>query len=196
MPRFVDHDLRRTEAIEALLDLIVDEGISAVTSRSLAHRLGLSNGALWRYFQDKDELLASAYRTVVDRTNQRVETSLSSLDGIDAVHALMQELLPVNETTRNEARIVVNFWGSSATRAPGTNTAGRPELRDWEQRICALLARSIEAGELRENTPVEVLATMFVAYAVDAQVEFVFNTAIEADAISQPVTALLDSFRS
>lgn len=196
MPRVVDREARRAEAVDALLDLIADEGIAAATSRSLAHRLGMSNGALWRYFRDKDHLLSTAYRTVVERTNLRAEAALEGLDGVRAVQTLVTQLLPLDKTSQKEARVVVNFWGSAATNASASSGLGRPELAEWGARITTLLLAAIDAGELRTDTPVPVVATMLLSYTVSAQVEFVFQGRDAHPDISRPVSDLLDAFRA
>jgi AcrR family transcriptional regulator len=56
--RYHHGDLRRA-LIEASIELIADEGISALTLRGVARRLGVSHAAPRHHFSDKAELLAA-----------------------------------------------------------------------------------------------------------------------------------------
>lgn len=176
MPKIVDHAERRAEVVEVLLDLIAQEGYAAVSSRSLAKRLGVSNGALWRYFRDKEELLEAAYRAVVEQTNARAQELLSGLRGLAAVRVLIDALLPLTPISQREARVVVSFWGAcvATTPIPGS---GRAELLDWERSLSGMLQQAVADGELDEDAPIQLMTTMLLSYTVNAQLEFVFQGA-------------------
>lgn len=174
MPKIVDHAERRAEVVEGLLDLIAREGYSAVTSRSLARHLGVSNGTLWRYFRDKEELLESAYRAVVEQTNARADGALEGLRGLAAVRALMDALLPLTPVSQREARVVVSFWGAAVAAVPAPGST-RAELIDWEARLQAMLEQAVADGELVPDAPVALITTMLLSYTVNAQIELVFK---------------------
>ena len=62
---------RQGELIDAALAIIANEGISALTTRSLARRVGLSSGAIFRHFPSIDAVLdavASRVEAVLDAT--------------------------------------------------------------------------------------------------------------------------------
>ena len=56
----------RSRLASAARDLYLDEGESAVTFRRLAERMGLSHTQPYRYFDDKDALLAQARTECID----------------------------------------------------------------------------------------------------------------------------------
>ena len=195
MPKIVDHAQRRAEIIDATLTLIAAEGVTAVTSRGLAKHLGISNGALWRYFDDKADLLAAAYRTVVTNTNKRAAAALEGAHGAEAVLAFVQALLPLTDIAGQEAKVVVGFWGlAAADRA--ASSLGRPELQEWDKQIEVLLHRARQAGEVRNETPVRALTTMLLSYVVNTQVEYVFQGPEITRNILQPVAEILQTFRT
>src|SRR3954468_19086864 len=72
MPKVVDHEERRAELREAVWRLASRDGLEAVTVRGVAEEAGCSTGALVHYFDDKEELLLFAFRTVADRVMRRV----------------------------------------------------------------------------------------------------------------------------
>lgn len=194
MPKVVDHSQRRAEIIEALLVLIAEQGISAVTSRTLADHLGVSNGALWRYFAGKDELLTAAYRTVVEHTNRRASAEMAGHSGVAQVEALVDSLLPLNATSKLEARVVVSFWGLAATNPAGS--PGRPEVEEWGRLVDGLLRSAVTSGDLRLDTPTGVLTTMLLSYVTNAQLEYVFRGDSVTAGMARPIHDLLDAFRA
>ncbi|MCA8939242.1 MAG: TetR/AcrR family transcriptional regulator [Planctomycetes bacterium] len=57
---------RRREIIDVVFALIGEEGISALTTKNIAARLGLSNGAIFRHFASLEELLGAAALSAVE----------------------------------------------------------------------------------------------------------------------------------
>lgn len=195
MPKIVDHVERRAEAVEVLLDLIAEEGVAAVSSRTLARRMGMSNGALWRYFRNKDELLTLAYRSIVEETNRRAATALRGRRGLTAVWALVHELLPLEPASQREARVVVGFWGASVVTA-NVGGAGWQDLTDWEGGLLAMLRQAVDDGELVASAPVELLATLIVSYSVNAQIHYVIRGSEATDSMVPTLEALVGAFRA
>jgi len=62
--------IRRAQRMEAILDaameILLNEGLEALTVPYLAERLGYSRGALYRYFDAKDAILAALQTRVVE----------------------------------------------------------------------------------------------------------------------------------
>lgn len=56
----------------AALQLFVDEGIDAATTREIAEVAGVSEGALYRHYKGKDELALSLFMTLHNRLSDMV----------------------------------------------------------------------------------------------------------------------------
>lgn len=57
-------DIRKSELVAAALDIISTHGIRALTTRSLAERVGLSTGAIFKHFVSLDALLVGVVEHV------------------------------------------------------------------------------------------------------------------------------------
>lgn len=169
MPRVVDHDERRRQIAEALLAVAARDGHESVSSRAVAKELGVATGALWHYFDGFDDVIRAAAAEVTRRTADRIARAVSGLRGLDRLDALMREVLPVDETTRTEARIVVGFWGRLATLAP-TADAGAPTLATWHDTMRDALREAVEDGELREDTPTDAVMALLRSITYGQQV--------------------------
>lgn len=57
-------DLRRRQIADAALTVIAEEGLARFTSIAIAQRVGLTDGALFRHFASKDEIVLAAIERV------------------------------------------------------------------------------------------------------------------------------------
>ncbi|WP_114423145.1 TetR/AcrR family transcriptional regulator [Nocardioides houyundeii] len=111
MPKIVDHDERRRQVVAAAWRIIAAEGVDAVTMRRLADELGLSNGALARYFPAKADIVGAVFSAATDATHERfLAAGGDVLTGSKALRALLHEMFPFDDVTRREALIVIPFF--------------------------------------------------------------------------------------
>ena len=80
-----DTDIRRPRArnarpkIErAALQLFVNEGIDAATTREIAEQAGVSEGALYRHYKGKDELALALFMETHNRLGAMLQEALSA----------------------------------------------------------------------------------------------------------------------
>lgn len=141
------------------------EGIEQATSRALAAELGVATGSLWHYFASFDAVLAEAAGEVVRRTDERIDRGARGRRGLALLEALLHEMLPLEAETRDEAHVVVAFWGRIAAR----RVALRPDgTGDWDELMRRALAEAVEDGELVAGTPVALVLELLRA-VVNAQ---------------------------
>ncbi len=169
VPRVVDHDERRRQIAEALLVVAARDGHESVTSRAVAKELGVATGALWHYFDGFDDVIRAAAAEVTRRTDERITAATQGLHGLARLEAMMREVLPIDERTRTEARVVVGFWGRLATLAPIPDAAS-PTLATWQESIRDTLDQAVAGGELRPETPTDAVMTLLRSITYGQQV--------------------------
>jgi AcrR family transcriptional regulator len=169
MPRIVDHDERRRQIAEALLAVAARDGHESVSSRAVAKELGVATGSLWHYFDGFDDVVRAAAAEVTRRTDARIADATVGLRGLPRLHALMREVLPVDERTRSEARVVVGFWGRVATLAAAPD-AGAPTLATWQDSIREALEEAVADGELRADAPTDAVMALLRSITYGQQV--------------------------
>ncbi|MEU4693553.1 TetR family transcriptional regulator C-terminal domain-containing protein [Actinoplanes sp. NPDC023714] len=180
MPKIVDHDARRTEIVDAYLAVVAREGMPAATSRAIAAELGLAAGALWHYFDGFDEVAASAYQRISERTNARLAAFAEGLRGLAAVRAMLREICPLEKETVDEAHVVVGFWGRLAgnERIPSGNDVGE----QWRALVRTHLAEAVTDGELIAGTPIDDVADALFAVGMGQQALAVLRSPLAAPA--------------
>ena len=81
----------RPKIERAALKLFVHEGVDAATTRKIAEKAGVSEGALYRHYKGKDQLALSLFMETHNRLGQMMQEALSG-DGTleDKVHAAVK----------------------------------------------------------------------------------------------------------
>ncbi|WP_337004743.1 MULTISPECIES: TetR/AcrR family transcriptional regulator [unclassified Microbacterium] len=169
MPRIVDHAERRRQIAEALLSVAARDGHESVSSRAVAKELGVATGSLWHYFDGFDEVVRAAASEVTRRTDARIAEATEGLRGLTRLQALMREVLPIDDTTRTEAHVVVGFWGRLATLAPVPDGA-TPTLATWQDSIRIALTEAVDDGELRADTPADAVLSLLRSITYGQQI--------------------------
>lgn len=195
MPKIVDHDARRREIIEAVWSLISQKGFNAVTMRELAAEAGYANGALARYFPDKESVLRAAFTRAFDATNERARAAIGDQGGMTALRLLCLEIMPLDEVRLREARVVIGFWDYAA---------GDPELvrffeaamEEWRQQVRMYLRQAQSTGEVAPGCSHELVIDTMLALMMGLQINALFspghNTPVRQMAL---LDAFLDDIR-
>jgi TetR/AcrR family transcriptional regulator, transcriptional repressor of bet genes len=143
------HDERRTEIVDALLRIIGEHGLDAVSVRDIAAEAGVSVGRVQHYFPTKDLVLQAAFERVNELGGERVrqhiaETGDSSPRAV--LRAVAIALLPVDDEHRQAIQIGVAFTARAIVQ-PDFADRLRTGYGELYQLITLLLGRARDAGE-------------------------------------------------
>lgn len=133
--------------LDALVGVVVDRGLDAVSVRTVAAAAGVSIGAVQYHFATKDELLHAAYRRTIDQFTARALTHAEDAPTPGAyIRALLAELLPLDDARDAELRVALAFTARSphSPRLADLYTTGYQALVDAVTRA---LDQAIRTGE-------------------------------------------------
>lgn len=191
MPKVVDVTERRAVLVDAVLRVVQERGVGAVTVRAIADAAGVSAGLLHHYFPGgKSELLHAAVSAAVDRGQHRMLRVLDERTGLAAVRAVAWELLPVVPERRAEWSAWVALWGQVLSDA-SLRQEQRERLDSWRALLATLLDQAVQAGEL--PTTVDTTGTaMRLAGMLDG---LGLHALVQPDQLSpQELVAQVDAF--
>jgi AcrR family transcriptional regulator len=172
LPKIVDHERRRAEIVGAFLTVVAREGLAGAGSRAIAAELGVGAGALWHYFDSLDSVVSAACQRVLEQVDVRIAAAAQGRRGLAAIDATLGEILPLSGETRDEAEVMIGFWGRMAvSRRPGP--AATEALTRWGDLVRRHLTEAVEDGELRPDVPVASLADVLLSVAIGQQVHAV-----------------------
>jgi AcrR family transcriptional regulator len=155
----------RQSIIEKSAVIFNRNGYQRTSMSMLTKALGLTKGAIYGHFQDKDALAVEAFRHSVRQVSERVRAQLLPHES------------PVARL-RAFARAFLDFYGDivKAGGCPILNTAAdaddaHPRLHEevsrvltaWEERLVAMVEVGKESGELRSDADGRLFATTFIS---------------------------------
>ena len=121
--------------VTATLELVDEQGIGAATMRAVASRLGVRSMSLYRYVEDRDELLDAVVERIVNELGDDPEVQLRPVDG------WRPYLTGMAYGVRRYARAHPHAFPLVATRPPGAPWVN-PPLRSlrWVESMLGGLA--------------------------------------------------------
>lgn len=165
-PRFekLDPD-KQEEILAAAADEFSSRGYEAASMNRIIERAGSSKGALYYYFEDKADLLATvAHRAVAEVLAVMEFPALESLtkeDYWEWVREMSRRSFESLETETWYMRLLRAFWLLREEEAARDATAG---VLDWSRDLTrTFLRKGQELGTVRTDLPLELLLEMFLA---------------------------------
>lgn len=105
MSRSIDKAARKAQLAEAVWQVILEQGISAVSIRTVAEQAGLVVGSLRHVFPARAELVKFSAELMVQRATERVLATPFKDDPQDYVLDVIKRLLPLEPDSRAELEV-------------------------------------------------------------------------------------------
>ncbi len=146
---------RQTQFADAVLRLVAQGGLEAVSIRTVAAEAGWSAGALQKVFASKDELLAAAVQRMTEQVGARMAGLPETGDLAVDLAALVRETLPLDPGRRQEALV----WTAVAGRAATVGWMA-DVLRAQDAEVLGWLTATVAAARPDEPAPGAVAAAV------------------------------------
>jgi len=161
-----DPETTRRELLEAAFEEMYEHGFQATGIDQILARTGLTRGALYHHFKNKQELGYAVFDEVIRPWMARtwmtgLETSDDPLTALGekmrgAMEVLPERFLkrgcPLNNLTQEMAQVDEGFGERIESL-----------LHDWRGTIAAALRRGVETGTVRPDLDVEATAAFLIA---------------------------------
>jgi len=152
-------ETRQHQIAEAALRVISEQGLSRFTTKAIAAEVGITDGTLFRHFQDKEAIVLAAIR-VLDAQM----FSEGSQKGLDPVTALEKMFRSRARFIGGEGAIGRLVFSDELSRVAGR--AGQEALQKLRERNLQHLARSVRAirsaGRLKADLSNEQLSLLIM----------------------------------
>jgi AcrR family transcriptional regulator len=156
---------RREQILKTALKLFAAQGFDATSTRQIAREVGIAEGLIFHYFPTKASLLAAILEDRVEERRafrRELRPLLEDAAGKPASEVLRSVASGWLATLRRDEEIVVVLF-TAAQVNPEVRGAWQGLIREGTELLGGYLAARIEAGELREDLPLETAATAFVS---------------------------------
>jgi AcrR family transcriptional regulator len=149
----------RTRLLQAATKLFAEQGFEGTSVQSIVERAGVTKGALYHYFDSKDDLLHEIYARVLRmQTEHLLQIAESDLPLAERVR---QAAADVVETSVANLDDTVIFFRSMHLLGAGRRAQVRAERRRYHESFRALVQQGQDSGEFRADVPAELVVDYF-----------------------------------
>jgi AcrR family transcriptional regulator len=135
--------------------LFAEKGFEATSVREIVEAAGVTKGALYHYFDAKDDLLSEIYTRMLRMQTERMEQIADSDRPLrERVHAIMADVVLTSVQNLADATI---FFQSMHLLTPEKQAQVRAERRRYHQRFRGLIEEGQRNGEFREDVPADLV---------------------------------------
>lgn len=162
----------RSGILLSAIDCFAHHGYAGTSIDRIARTAGVTKGALYYHFKDKEQLLFSAVRDRIEAFENMVLSELDRAGGpVDRLRAVAR-ICAENAVSDNHRRFIITLM----VEALDTNDVLSNEFREMLQRfrgfLRSLIRQGQEAGAFRRDIDVPRAAEIFVAGILGAEVQF------------------------
>ncbi|MFH1639803.1 MAG: TetR/AcrR family transcriptional regulator [Chloroflexota bacterium] len=151
---------RQEQIVDAAQKVIVKYGSEHITIRRIAKEVGISEGAIYRHFKSKRDILSlmidDIEKNLVGDTEQSAAASQSPLQTLD--NMLSNHLSPIAQRRGVSFQVIAKIISLGDRRL---NKKLSDVIKKYIDHVKSLLNEGIKAGEIRDDINVEATATLF-----------------------------------
>lgn len=164
----VQHEQRRGDIADAVLRVVAERGLGAVSLNGVAAEAGVSAGRVQHYFPSRKTLVAAAFARGNEQSEMRIRTRLGqeieTAPAGTALTVLLTELIPYDRDTWAHLRVRQSFT-ALAIADDGIAARLREQYARLHRAVADLLSRQADAGALRAGVVPDDAAVRLVALA-------------------------------
>ncbi|MCP4129817.1 MAG: TetR/AcrR family transcriptional regulator [bacterium] len=155
----------RKYIIEKAAPIFNKHGYAGTSLSEIIDAIGLTKGAIYGNFKNKDEIaleaLAYNYDNLSEKIADKVKTEKNSCNKLKAFAAY--HIDNFDEITENGGCPILNAAVDSDDGNPLLQKKVLQLTDDWENNIVKLVERGIKRGEIKKETDAVQFATIFIA---------------------------------
>ena len=159
--QYLPADERRAATVQAVVDLAAKQNPAEITTAAIADRMGLTQGALFRHFPNKDAILEATMSWVSERLLISVDKAAEG--AASPVAALEAMFMTHIDFVAKHPGVPRMLFGE--LQRSGETLAKRMVqtlIRQYEQRLRRLMEEGKAHGELDAELDVDAAAVLFI----------------------------------
>ena len=161
LPKHLPADERRAATVKAVVDLAAEQNPGDITTTAIAQRMGLTQGALFRHFPNKNAILEAVMAWVAERLLARVDkAAASSASPIVALEAVFMTHIQFVSKHPGVPRML--FGELQQAKETLAKKMAQSLIQRYSEKLHGLLEAGKAEGELDADLDVDAAATLFI----------------------------------
>jgi len=167
-------ETRQTQIKEAVLDIISNEGLAKLSTKNLAAKVGVSEGAIYRHFKSKKNILLSIVADVYDNLVIK-QKNIADSEMIPSVKLFTFFCKQVKYLINNKGITILLF--SEATHANDSELKEKllEILKAQKELLKQIVVEGIERNVWQKGLDVDAFATLYMGIPIILNIELVLN---------------------
>ena len=154
-------EVRRKQIIDAARKLIIRRGSEHVTVRGIAKTVGISEGAIYRHFKSKRDILSLLADDIENNLLEDLaEASTHGNTPIEVLDGILRSHLSAIEKRRGVSFQVIAEIISLGDK--GLNRKISDNISKYINRLAEILSHGVKSGEVRED--IDLKAAAFILF--------------------------------
>lgn len=170
-------EVRQEQIKQAVLDIIYTDGLKNLSTRMLAQRIGMSEGAIFRHFPTKQSIILSI---INDVQKDFIEQLRKIATSNEQPQKRLEKILcfTVKYLTDNRGITLLLFSEASHNNDEALKQALMQIFNTQKKMVSKVVLDGIAEGIWDENIPVENLAMLYMGIPVSLNVELILNKGV------------------
>lgn len=168
LPPIVSDDYKEKKKKEILSSAFVcfaKKGFEVATINDIVEHSGISKGAIYNYFQSKDEIYLELMSTETNQTyeelNQEISKKKSAIEKLNFLFDIYLDVNPFIEENKARFSVHLEFKLHSSRNKELTELLRNRRQKYFISQITAILKEGQESGEIKQDVNCEVFADVF-----------------------------------
>ena len=151
MTTTVDHHQRRIQILTKAFALFAEEGYASVTYQKVADRCGISRTAIYKYFQNKEEIFLYAIKLATDNLTTLIENTLRHYEGtpLEKLVRVMRVTVRLLADNHVFLTVILDYILTQKQRGKDVRRQVRRHTFGMKYLFSRLLREAVAAGELQ-----------------------------------------------
>jgi len=189
---YEDTETRRRQVAEATLDAIAEHGVAHFTARSIAQRVGISDGTVFRHFGNKEEIVVAAMALL----EAEIDAGLVSTGGAwTDLEGFFRHRAAFVGRAGSVGRLI---FSNELLHVGGES--GRLRVQGWRRRSVAYLNERVrllqERGDLRADLDVAAVSMLVQGTLLTFAMQASLGQAGSAKELSQQIDDAWSTLRT
>ena len=147
----VEHEKRRKEILEKVIDVFVDEGFESATFQKIANHCGITRTTLYIYFKNKKDIFVYSIKLLLSKLDADIKLirSDTSLGSVEKITRVLLDIFSNLEENRRLLSVILDYLLHLSKNNIDPEQRIRRRILKLRHILATLLIEGVKSGELR-----------------------------------------------
>jgi AcrR family transcriptional regulator len=147
----VEHEKRRKEILEKVLDVFVKEGYENTTFQKIANHCDITRTSLYIYFKNKKDIFNYSIKLLLTKVEESIQLirSSPSLGSVDKITKVIQDIFRHLEDNRLLLSVILDYLLHLSKNSTDPQQLVRRRTLKLRHILASLVIEGVKSGELK-----------------------------------------------